>query len=125
MGDKKKILIADDEKSLVNALEIFLKAQNFETMVAADGQECLEQIALCQPDLVLMDIMMPQVDGLTACRQIKKNPATRHIPIIILTAGQYLNSAEEASRVGAHSYFLKPFSLESLLAAINVVLFPE
>lgn len=125
MGAGKKVLIADDEKNLVSALKLAVEASGFETAAAYDGAECLTQVALFQPDLILLDILMPVHNGLEICQKLKNDPATRHIPIIILTAGQYLNSAEEASRLGAHSYFLKPFSLESLLAAIREVLLPN
>ncbi|MDP2156874.1 MAG: response regulator, partial [Nitrospirota bacterium] len=86
MGDKKKILVVDDEEQNVKLLSSLLKAEGYETEAASNGREAVEKVKLSPPDLVLMDIMMPDMDGYEACSLIKNDPESVNIPVVIVTA---------------------------------------
>ena len=116
------ILIVEDETALVTLLRYNLERAGFEVGEALDGDTALTAIAERIPDLVLLDWMLPGVSGIEICRQLRRNPATRNLPIIMLTA-----RGEEADRVrglecGADDYVAKPFSPPELIARINAVL---
>ena len=115
-----QILVVDDEASIRELLSFNLKKNGYSVETAADGREALAKAA--GMDLVLLDIMLPEVDGLEVCRQLKADPQTSGIPIIMLTA-----KAEEIDRVlglelGADDYVVKPFSMRELLARVKAVL---
>lgn len=116
------VLIVEDEPSLVALLRYNLEKAGYRVEEAVDGQEAMLKVAEEKPDLVLLDWMLPQMSGLEVCRQIRRNPATRNIPIIMLTA-----RGEEGDRVrgldaGADDYIAKPFSPGELLARMRAVL---
>lgn len=115
-----KILAVDDEDSIRELLAIQLKKNGYEAITAADGQEALAKAY--GTDLILLDVMMPEMDGFEVCRRLKADPATRDIPIVMLTA-----KAEEIDKVlglelGADDYLEKPFSMRELMARIKAVL---
>ena len=115
-----QILVVDDEASIRELLSFNLKKNGYSVETAADGREALAKAA--GMDLVLLDIMLPEVDGLEVCRRLKADPQTSGIPIIMLTA-----KAEEIDRVlglelGADDYVVKPFSMRELLARVKAVL---
>ena len=83
---KKKILVVEDEETLLELESILLTSKGYNVEVAKDGKSALELVANMKPDLVLLDIMIPEIDGFEVCRQIKANKATRHIPVIMLSA---------------------------------------
>jgi two-component system alkaline phosphatase synthesis response regulator PhoP len=119
---KEKILIVEDEKDIVKMLEYNLKKEGFRTLSCNDGEEALSLAKSEQPGLVLLDLMLPGIDGLEVCKTLKQEEKTAHIPIIMLTA-----KAQEADKVvglelGADDYVTKPFSLRELLARIKAVL---
>ena len=114
-----KILIVEDEKPIVKLLKYNLEQNGYATLVASDGETALSLVRHSKPDLVLLDLMLPKIDGLEVCKSIRKNG---NIPIIMLTAKR-----EEADRVvglelGADDYLTKPFSVRELLARIKSVL---
>jgi len=116
------ILVVEDEAALVTLLRYNLERASFEVGEALDGEEALTIIAERIPDLVLLDWMLPGISGIEICRQLRRNPATCNLPIIMLTA-----RSEEADRVrglkcGADDYVAKPFSPVELIARINAVL---
>lgn len=116
------VLIVEDEPSLVALLRYNLEKSGYRVEEAVDGQEAMLKVQEEKPDLVLLDWMLPQMSGLEVCRQIRRNPATRNIPIIMLTA-----RGEEGDRVrgldaGADDYIPKPFSPSELLARMRAVL---
>ena len=116
------VLLVDDEAALVSLLSYNLERAGFEVLSAPDGEKALTILAERRVDLVLLDWMMPYMSGIEVCRQLRRRPATRNIPIIILTA-----RADEADRVrglntGADDYVSKPFSTEELIARIHAVL---
>ena len=119
---KPLVLIVEDEAPLVALLRYNLEKEGFAVTEAADGEEALLQIAERRPDAVLLDWMLPLVSGIEVCRQIRRAPATRSMPVIMLTA-----RGEEGDRVrglnsGADDYVVKPFSLSELVARLRAVI---
>jgi len=119
---KEKILIIEDEKDIVKMLDYNLKKEGFKAFSANNGEDGLDMARKENPDLVLLDLMLPGMDGLDVCKAIKNDAKTTHIPIIILTA-----KAQEADKIvglelGADDYVTKPFSPRELIARIKAVL---
>lgn len=118
---RKKIVIADDEYFIRLLVKRLLGAK-YIVIEAGDGEEAINITRMEQPDLVLMDIMMPRLDGYTACSQIKRDEATREIPVIMFTgAGHELNK-KLALQIGVDAYITKPFSLERLRSEVDTLL---
>jgi CheY-like chemotaxis protein len=99
-----------------------LKISGYETIEAVDGRQGVEKAKSARPDLILMDIMMPKMDGYAACREIKADPATKNIPVIMLTAVGYDLNKRLAKQMGADGYVTKPFSRQQLVDAITLLL---
>ena len=117
--EKKKILVVEDEKAIADILEFNLGREGYDTMAAYDGAEGLHKALTESPDLILLDVMLPEMDGFEVCRRVR---AQSDIPIIMLTARE-----EEADKVmglelGADDYITKPFAIEELLARIRAAL---
>jgi two-component system, OmpR family, phosphate regulon response regulator PhoB len=119
---KPLVLVVEDEAALVTMLRYNLEKQGFRVEEAADGQEALTRIAETQPDLVLLDWMLPVMSGLEVCRQIRRRPATRDLPVIIVTARAEDQDAVRGLNTGADDYITKPFSMDALLARIRALL---
>ena len=118
----KKILIADDRYEVVELVKATLEGEDYQVIDASDGKEALEKIKREKPDLVLLDIIMPRMDGFEVLSEVKKDPRTKDIPIIMLTAkGQKLDK-DKGRRLGAQDYIVKPFSPSHLLIKIEEVL---
>lgn len=116
MKDRLRILIADDEAIRVMSLRTQLRALGFEVVAEArNGREAVELAARCEPDLAILDIKMPELDGITAARQIN---AHRPIPVILLTAYSEPELVERANEAGVFAYLVKPVSEEDLLPTI-------
>jgi CheY-like chemotaxis protein len=119
--DKRTILIADDEANIRLLVDNML-GKDYVVHKASDGAEAVAIARSRQPDLILMDIMMPKMDGYNACHEIKKDPVTKEIPVVMLTGlGHELNK-KLAEQIGAADYLTKPFSLENLLNTIGQLL---
>ncbi len=115
----KKILVVDDKLEVVELVTATLEGEGYQIISAFDGREAIEKIGKEKPDLVLLDIVMPKMDGLEVLAKAKKDPQTKHIPIIILTAkGQKLDE-DKGRRLGAAGYIIKPFSPSHLLRKIE------
>src|SRR5580692_10667035 len=119
---KPLVLIVEDEAPLVTLLRYNLEKEGFQVCEAADGEEALVQIAERKPDVVLLDWMLPLVSGIEVCRQIRRSPASRTLPVIMLTA-----RGEEADKIrglnsGADDYITKPFSPSELIARVRAVM---
>lgn len=115
--DKKKILIIDDEAEFVDMLKIRLKASGYEVEVAYDGEGGLKLSKTAKPDLILLDIMLPKIDGYEICSLIRKDGNGRRIPIILLTALD--QNPDSFKEVGADFCIIKPFEPEALLKKIR------
>jgi two-component system alkaline phosphatase synthesis response regulator PhoP len=119
---KKKILVVDDEKDIVDILKYNLERENeFEVLTASNGKEALAHASL-NPDVIILDIMMPEINGFEVCKQLKNNPATSKIPVIFLTAKE--NEIDEilGLEIGADDYISKPISPRKVLARIKSVI---
>jgi two-component system, OmpR family, alkaline phosphatase synthesis response regulator PhoP len=112
--DKQKILIADDEQTVRLMVSRILR-DDYTVLEAADGEEAIDIIKEQQPALVLMDLMMPRLDGYAACLRIKSDETTRGIPVVMLTAIDHELNKKFAEEMGADGYITKPFTRESLL----------
>jgi two-component system phosphate regulon response regulator PhoB len=119
---KPLVLIVEDEAALATMLRYNLEKQGFRVEEAADGQEAMTRIAEMQPDLVLLDWMLPQMSGIEVCRQIRRRPGTRDLPVIMVTARTEEQDAVRGLNTGADDYIVKPFSMEALLARIRALL---
>jgi len=117
----KYILAADDELTNQVLLEELL-SDNYEISVVDDGVACLESIDSRVPDLLLLDVSMPRMNGLDVCRSIRKNEAIKNMPIIILSASASQNDIDKGMKAGANSYITKPFSIDALISEIERIL---
>jgi len=115
----KKILVVDDEVYILHILDFSLGAEGYEVITAADGEEAIEKARTERPDLVVLDIMMPKVDGFEACRRLKGDPETNQIPVILLTAKGREVDRQMGIEVGADDYIIKPFSPTKLIEKIG------
>ncbi|MBM3248607.1 MAG: response regulator [Candidatus Omnitrophica bacterium] len=119
---KKRILLVDDEPDVVKIVKFRLEENDYEVLVATDGQEALEKARKEKPDLIILDLMLPKMDGYKVCRMLKFDEKYKHIPIIIFTArGQDLDK-KVGYDVGASEYIIKPFEPQVLLAKIKDLL---
>lgn len=115
----KKILIVDDEPNIVVPLQFLMERNGYETVVAQSGEEALEVIAKENPDLVLLDIMLPGLDGFEVCEIVKLKPEWKHIKIIFLTAkGRDVDMAK-GMVLGADEYITKPFSNKQIVQSVQ------
>ena len=119
---KKKILLVDDEKDMVYAVKLQLEAHRFEVLTAHDGQEGLDKARREKPDLIILDLMLPKIDGYKVCRMLKFDEKYRKIPIIIFTARIQKSDEKLGFEVGADAYLTKPFEPKMLLDKIKQLL---
>lgn len=120
--DKKRILIVDDEEDILNLLKFRLEANSYEVLIASDGQEGLNKARNEKPDLVILDLMLPKIDGYKVCRMLKFDESYKNIPIIIFTAKNQKKDEDLGKEMGADAYVTKPFEPEMLLEKIRVLL---
>lgn len=116
---KKRILIVEDEESLLKLESILLTSRGYDVKGVTDGQAALDAVANSKPDLVLLDIMLPVIDGFEVCRRIKSSEATRHIPVIMLTAKKSREDMARGEEVGADWYITKPFKSAMVIETIQ------
>jgi len=116
---KKKILIVEDEESLLKLESILLTSKGYAVNGVSNGQAALDAIAEEKPDLVLLDIMLPEMDGFEVCRRIKEAKETRHIPVIMLTAKKSREDMARGETVGADWYITKPFKSAMVIETIQ------
>lgn len=118
----KKIILVDDEPNIIMALEYTFKKNNFEVFIARDGKEALELLKTEQPDLIILDIMMPLVDGYATLEAIKKNEKLEQCKVIFLSAKNKEADIEKGLQLGADAYVTKPFSIKKLVEQVNDLL---
>ncbi|MCK4502605.1 MAG: response regulator [Desulfuromonadales bacterium] len=119
---QKKILIVEDEESLLKLESILLTTKGYLVQGATTGLAALEAVSVEPPDLILLDIMLPELDGFEVCTRIKKNPETKHIPVILLTAKKTPEDVARGKEVGAEHYITKPFKSAMVMATIEQLL---
>lgn len=115
---KKKILIVEDENDLVEALTLRLEANNYEVLKAYDGQQGLDRAKKDRPDLIILDLMLPKIDGYKVCRLLKFDEKYKKIPVILFTARAQESDKKLGEEVGADAYIIKPFEPKVLLDKI-------
>jgi DNA-binding response OmpR family regulator len=119
---KGKILVVDDEINITQILQFSIGAEGYEVITAQNGEEAIEKARREQPDLIILDIMMPRIDGYEACRILKANPITKNIPVVLLTAKGRDIDKKLGQEVGAIDYIIKPFSPNKLIDRIHKLL---
>ena len=119
---KKRILLVDDEKDMVFAVKLQLEANHYEVLTAGDGQEALDKSRKEKPDLIILDLMLPKIDGYKVCRMLKFDEKYKKIPIIMFTARVQKSDEKLGFEVGADAYITKPFEPKMLMAKIKELL---
>ena len=119
MSDKKRILVVDDEPDFAGIVQQNLEKEGFEVEVAYDGEEGLEKVQANPPDAIVLDVMMPGMNGFEVCRQLKTEMSTQEIPVIFMTAFTETIDKIKGFQVGAVDYITKPFQIEEVLARLN------
>ncbi len=118
----KKILIADDEQNIVISIEFLLRREGFEVLVAGDGEAALAKVRAERPDLVLLDVMMPRMNGFDVCQALRADPDLGATRILMLTAKGRDTEVSKGLGLGADGYMTKPFSTKELLAEVRKLL---
>jgi DNA-binding response OmpR family regulator len=116
---KKRILLVDDEVQLVEMVKLRLEANDYEVITAYDGQEALDKARKEKPDLMILDLMLPKVDGYKVCRMLKFDEKYKSIPIILFTARAQESDEKLGFEVGADAYIIKPFEPQILMGKIK------
>lgn len=119
---KKRILIIEDEESLLKLETILLTVKGYEVTGASTGKVALEKLSEEKFDLILLDIMLPDIDGFEICRHIKENPRSAKVPVVILTARKSLEDQERGGTCGADAYLTKPFKSAMIIEVIEGLL---
>jgi len=122
MADKSRILIADDNEANVELLEAYLAGLDVDTAIATDGQDTLDKVASFQPDLILLDIMMPKLSGFEVCEKLKGDPQTSGIMILMVTALNELGDIERAVQAGTDDFLSKPINKLELVKRVEIML---
>lgn len=118
------ILVVDDEPNTRAFLRLTLEMSGYEIHEAVDGVDALEKIEALEPDLVLLDVMMPRMDGLEVCRRVRQNPKTTDLPIVIVSAKTSVEATRQGLDAGASRYLTKPVTRDNLLETIREILNP-
>ena len=119
---QKKVLVVDDEEFVRQLIQIKLKFCGIETIEAGNGIDAVEKAISEKPDLILLDVMMPRMNGFEACQRLKASPETAHIPIVMLTARGDPSAKERGENAGALEYLTKPFSPQKLAERVIEIL---
>lgn len=119
---KKKVLIVDDDPSIVEVLKIRLKASGFDPISAANGKEGLKKASEEHPELIILDVIMPEMNGFETCQNLKKDPKTRDIPVIMLTSLSKEKDLDKGLEKGADCFITKPFNSEDLMFEIKTAI---
>ena len=118
----QRVLVVDDSETIRRSAEIFLKQSGFEVILSGDGFDALVKVCDYHPDLILVDIMMPKLDGYQACHIVKQNPAYANTPIIMLSSKDGVFDRARGRIAGSDQYLTKPFTRDGLLSAVNTQL---
>jgi two-component system alkaline phosphatase synthesis response regulator PhoP len=118
----KTILVADDEPAVLRSLEFILKKEGYRVLTAVNGQEAYDQASANLPDLVLLDVQMPRMDGNQVCRQLRDTPASSGLYIIMITAKGQESDRVNSMESGANEYITKPFSPRKVIARVKEIL---
>ena len=119
---RNKILIVEDEESLLKLESILLTSKGYDVAGVMDGRSALEYVAATPPDLVLLDVMLPEIDGFEVCSRLKSNPATARIPVVLLTAKKNGQDFQRGRDASADAYITKPFKSVKVIETIQNLL---
>src|SRR5579875_335667 len=114
-----RIMVVDDDPDTVDILSRHLQREGFVAIEAPSGADCLRIVRECEVDVILLDLMMPEMDGFQVCKALKQDPATATLPIILVTARDDIEARAEGIRLGVSEFLPKPFSRRQLIARIN------
>lgn len=117
-----KVLVVDDEEYIQHILNFSFSAEGYQVITANDGEEAIEKAKSENPDVIVLDIMMPKMDGYEACRKLKTDPKTKHIPVILLTAKGREVDRKLGNEAGADDYMVKPFSPGRLIERVEAMI---
>ena len=118
-AEEKRILIADDDPVILRLIQVNLELEGYEVLTANNGQEAVDVATTEHPDLVILDIMMPRLDGYQACEQLKSTDSTREIPVIFLSAKAQQGDIDKGRSFGVAAYLTKPFDPTELLEVVE------
>jgi DNA-binding response OmpR family regulator len=121
MSETQKILVVDDDEHILRSLSQYLELEDFNVVSASSGPEALKLFGQERPDLLVLDVMMPGMDGFQVLETLRKNPDTASVPVLMLTARDQHNDILKGYQMGATSYLVKPFNLDELVDAIREV----
>ncbi len=118
----RRILVVDDEPNIALSLNYLMERAGYSVRIAADGEEAIEAVKEALPDLILLDVNMPKMNGYEVCELVRANPQWKHIPIVMLTAKGRDIEREKGLAVGADEYITKPFSTQEVVEKVRVIL---
>jgi PleD family two-component response regulator len=119
-GNKIKVLVADDDKNIIKIIRYSIDSDQFEVLEAANGKEALGMVFARSPDILILDVMMPEMDGYMVCKELKEHDSTKNLPIIILSAKVSVDDKIKAMGLGIDDYLVKPFDPRELEARIRM-----
>jgi len=119
MADQKTILIVDDERDLVETIRFNLEQEGYACTVAYDGEEALEKVKISRPDLILLDLSLPKMDGVDVCRRLKADEELQDIPVLIFTIKTQSDAMSQCARAGADEYIIKPYGISTVIEAVK------
>lgn len=119
---KPVVLVVDDEEYIREMLNLMLQLHGFQVEEAEDGKDALRTIQAKKPDVIIMDVMMPNMDGISLCKALRNDPATADLPIIMLSGKTNFNAEQDGLDAGANIYMFKPMKTDALIANIHTVL---
>lgn len=120
--NKKKILIVDDEPDIVETLKFLMESEGFESIIAMDGEDALKKAKEENPDIIILDVMLPKINGYKVCRLLKFDSKYKHIPILMVTARSQEEDKVIGEETGADEYITKPFDINEVIQKIHTYL---
>lgn len=118
----KLVLVVDDEDMTRQMIAMFLKMAEYDSVEAENGVEALEQVAQHHPDAIILDVMMPEMDGITMCKKLRANPATASVPVLMLSGRSQLGAEQEGIDAGANAYMKKPMDPKEMLVVLQEIM---
>lgn len=119
METKKQILLIEDEVDMAEELALCLRCEGWKILLAFDGEEGLDKATTLRPDIILLDYLLPKMDGVEVCKALRANPGTKTIPVMMISAKTQSHDLEAAFKAGANDYFIKPYQVKDLIEKIK------
>ncbi len=121
----KRILVVDDEKELCESIRLALASEGYEVCAVSNGMAALDELKSSSPDLIILDLMMPGMNGLKVCKKVRENPLNEKLPILMLTCVDNKETQLKGYELGINEYMIKPFSVWELIARVKILLDPR